>query len=204
MGGELKRGSCLFACTTGNERGDLLVHSRALLRAGAAQGRVHAGSEGQQRAGRQGLMSAHAFAPGHGTRRSSVDWRQTGWSVWPTCPSSPSSPISSLSSSPSPLHLQQIHQPPLYHPPYLLYLPFFNTRFWCFQSFFVVVLCFPNSHAQPALPPHDGRPNHHKRQTRVDLDPPEYVLPVSPGPGHSSPRMLLPVYCLFVLAIQAP
>ena len=81
----------------GNERGDLLVHSRALLRAGAAQGRVHAGSEGQQRAGRQGLMSAHAFAPGHGTRRSSVDWRQTGWSVWPTCPSSPLSSPSILS-----------------------------------------------------------------------------------------------------------
>ena len=83
-----------------NERGELLVHSRALLRAGAAQGRVHAGSEGQQRAGRQGLMSAHAFAPGHGTRRSSVDWRQTGWSVWPTRPSSPSSPLSSSPSSP--------------------------------------------------------------------------------------------------------
>ena len=47
-------------------------------------------------------MNAHAFAPGHGTRRSSVDWRQTGWSVWPTCPSSLSSP---LSSSPSSLFL---------------------------------------------------------------------------------------------------
>ena len=141
----------------GNERGVVFLHSCDVLRARAAQGGVHARREGQQGAGRRKSLSVRR-APGFSVQGElSVDWRQADWSALPFPPTFPSLLSPRLHTHPSPLPIHP-NRPRLH-----TFIP----------VFLVVVLCFPNLHAQlapsehtPARPP-DVREDDRNIQIRL-------------------------------------